>query len=266
MESYREFGVFAAGTVDEWTAILDLAAKWNFKSIRALAIRQLGPIASSIDKIVLGRKHNIHEWLGDAYRNVCERPDPLTYEEGTRLGMGDVIKISTIRHDFGLGMTSASAFSLNEELQRCFGIDIETGPPIHDVPNAEENYPEPQAQKSVVEEREAQTVAPFPVYGYKPQNQSLIKEVACVPPPTWAPLPPLFGAASDEAKRPEELVNFVDRDDNLGLNGKPLTKVQLKKKKQQQEKEAKEKADREFQEQLEKELAEEAGYWPLQKE
>jgi len=180
--------------------------------------------------------------------------------------MRDVINISTIRHDFGLGMTSASAFSLNEELQRCFGIDIETDPPIHGVPNAEENYPEPQAQKSVVEEREAQTVAPFPVYGYKPQNQSLIKEVACVPPPTWAPLPPLFGAASDEAKRPEEPVNFVDRDDNLGPNGKPLTKVQLKKKKQRQEKEAKEKADREFQEQLEKELAEEAGYWPLQKE
>jgi len=39
----------------------------------------------------------------------------------------------------------------------------------------------------------------------------------------------------------------------------PLTKAQQKKKKQQEAKEAKEKADREFQEQLEKELAEEAN-------
>jgi hypothetical protein len=56
-----------------------------------------GCIASPIDKIVLGRKHDIEEWLGDAYEAVCVRDEPLTLEDGMRLGMEDVIKISATR-------------------------------------------------------------------------------------------------------------------------------------------------------------------------
>jgi len=74
---------------------------------------------------------------------------------------------------------------------------------------------------------------------------SLTKEVACGLPP---PLPPLFGAASDEAEEP---VNLEDGDDHWG---KRLTN----KKKRPQEKEAEKEADREFQEQLERMLAGEA--------
>lgn len=61
-------------------------------------------------------------------------------------------------------------------------------------------------------------------------------------------------APAAEETKPEE----KKKDSNLGPNGKPLTKVQLKKKQQQEAKEAKEKADREFQEQLERDLAAEA--------
>lgn len=86
-----------ASTVAEWTAILDLAANWNFKSIKALAIKKLACIASPIDKIVLGRKYDIEAWLGDAYEAVCIRDEPLTLEEGNRLGMEDVINISATR-------------------------------------------------------------------------------------------------------------------------------------------------------------------------
>lgn len=86
----------------EWSAVLYFADKWNFKSVRVLAIKNLSSIASPIDKIVLGRRYHIDEWLSDAYEAVCKRPEPLTLEEGRQLDLENVIKISAIRHDHGI--------------------------------------------------------------------------------------------------------------------------------------------------------------------
>jgi len=89
-------GVFTA-TVDEWTSILVLAVQWNFQSIRTLAINRLSAVTTPVDKIVLGRGHDIFEWLENAYATVCWRDEPLTIEEGKRLGVEDVIKIAAVR-------------------------------------------------------------------------------------------------------------------------------------------------------------------------
>ncbi|KII95545.1 hypothetical protein PLICRDRAFT_71568, partial [Plicaturopsis crispa FD-325 SS-3] len=94
-----EFGVHDASTVEEWTSILNLAVKWDFASIRTLAIKELALIASPIDKVVLGREYGITSWLADAYRAVCERPEALSEEEGTRLGMREAMKIARARED-----------------------------------------------------------------------------------------------------------------------------------------------------------------------
>jgi hypothetical protein len=97
--TFSEIAVYSATTVEEWTAVLDLAAKWKFESIRAFAIKQLESIASPIDKIVIGRGHNVLDWLVDAYGAVCERTDALTLDEAKLLGMEDVVKISSLRQD-----------------------------------------------------------------------------------------------------------------------------------------------------------------------
>ncbi|KZP25201.1 hypothetical protein FIBSPDRAFT_734545 [Athelia psychrophila] len=94
------FGLYSASTADEWSSILPLADKWIFESIRVLAIAQLAPIASPIDKIVLGRRYGVNEWLPGAYGTVCVRPTALTLDEGRRLGIDDVIRINTIRQEF----------------------------------------------------------------------------------------------------------------------------------------------------------------------
>jgi len=95
----RQIGVYSAATVEEWSSILNLAAKWKFESIRTLAIERLAGLASPIDKIVLGRKHNILDWLGDAYQAVCQRQDSLTLEEASQLSLADVVTISSLRQD-----------------------------------------------------------------------------------------------------------------------------------------------------------------------
>lgn len=94
----REFGSYTAQTANQWGAILDLASQWEFISIKNLAIKHLTSLASPIEKIVIGRKHGIYEWLNDAYEDVClRRSESLSLDEGLKLGMEDVIKISSLR-------------------------------------------------------------------------------------------------------------------------------------------------------------------------
>ena len=106
--------MYSATTVEEWTAVLNLAAMWKFESIKAFSIERLANLASPIDKIVLGRKHNVVEWLSGAYREVCERDGALTLEEAHRLGMEDVVRISSLRQDIrGSSMAFGSGLLLS---------------------------------------------------------------------------------------------------------------------------------------------------------
>ena len=72
---------------------MNLAAEFQFESIKNLAITHLSTIASPIDKIVLGRKHTIVGWLGDSFKSVCERKEPLEMREVKRLDEEDLLKM-----------------------------------------------------------------------------------------------------------------------------------------------------------------------------
>ncbi|KZP05982.1 hypothetical protein FIBSPDRAFT_805329, partial [Athelia psychrophila] len=84
-------------TTAQWTSVLHLSAKWGFESIQLLAIDKLTATAIPVDKIVLGRRYGISDWLPGAYEAVCTRADPLTVEEGVKLGVEDIIRISAAR-------------------------------------------------------------------------------------------------------------------------------------------------------------------------
>ncbi|KAF7981015.1 hypothetical protein HWV62_35857 [Athelia sp. TMB] len=113
-----DFNVYTAITVEDWTAILTLADMWAFTTIRALAIKQITPIASAVDKIVLGRRFNMHEWMCDGYVAVCSRDSVLTMEEGRRLGVEDVVRIVGIRHEFDRGPPLSNKLVLAEVRER----------------------------------------------------------------------------------------------------------------------------------------------------
>ncbi|KAF8957344.1 hypothetical protein BDZ97DRAFT_112274 [Flammula alnicola] len=69
-------------TVEEWASVLMLATKWVFTDIRALAIRNLTSIASSVDKIVLGTKYDVHDWLAPAFKDLVTRWRRWTWRRG----------------------------------------------------------------------------------------------------------------------------------------------------------------------------------------
>ncbi|KAF7966343.1 hypothetical protein HWV62_38967 [Athelia sp. TMB] len=117
-----EYGVYTATSVEDWSVVLRLADSWDFKSIRALAIKQLAPIATAIDKIVLGKRYKVDEWLFDGYYAVCARHSPLTEEEGDRLSNRDVVRIFTTRETLGIPKGLASIPS--QEIYKRFDLPM----------------------------------------------------------------------------------------------------------------------------------------------
>ncbi|KZP28756.1 hypothetical protein FIBSPDRAFT_693229, partial [Athelia psychrophila] len=112
-----------AKTTAQWTSVLHLAAEWGFESIQLLAIDNLTATAIPVDKIVLGRRYGISDWLSGAYEAVCTRADPLTVEEGMKLGVEDIIRISTARQVYGCAKARYEAKHLSKDLGDIFGLE-----------------------------------------------------------------------------------------------------------------------------------------------
>ncbi|KAI5890986.1 uncharacterized protein SCHCODRAFT_02580127 [Schizophyllum commune H4-8] len=92
-------GVRDIYTADEWLSVLRLATRWSFDELRALAIRELEPIASAVDKIVTARELGKPEWLLPALVDVCMAPKWMGLEDAERLGMKTVVEIGRIREE-----------------------------------------------------------------------------------------------------------------------------------------------------------------------
>ena len=126
-------------TVEEWTSILRLATKWNFLSLRELAIERLFEITSPIDKIILSHTFHLPKWLPLAYARLCKRNAPLTIEEGRRLGeLGPVgcdvvIRLWQACHEFNsLPVHQRMRNSAIDTVKRIFELDdSESGTSTH---------------------------------------------------------------------------------------------------------------------------------------
>ncbi|KAH9912776.1 uncharacterized protein BXZ73DRAFT_55888 [Epithele typhae] len=119
-----------AGTLAEWTSILSLATRWEFSSVRTLAIHHIqslpsafasplspptpSPVSTSpdrrpskatstpvfpLDAILLARAYDLprDRWLLSAYTALCTRPAPLTSAEAAGLGAEDTSRVARVR-------------------------------------------------------------------------------------------------------------------------------------------------------------------------
>ncbi|KIL62454.1 hypothetical protein M378DRAFT_81169, partial [Amanita muscaria Koide BX008] len=96
----RTLWVEETETTQDWISVLGLASKWGFNSLRSRAISKIKQtLDSPIDMVILGRQHGIPAFLLPGYAALCQSTAPLSYEEGLRLGMEDVVNIYRIRHE-----------------------------------------------------------------------------------------------------------------------------------------------------------------------
>ncbi|KZV76881.1 hypothetical protein PENSPDRAFT_547454, partial [Peniophora sp. CONT] len=95
----RTFDAPEVETVAEWTAVLRLATMWEFEAVRRLALKQLDPGVLPLERLVLGRAHNLPGWLEQAFVDCILREDLPTSEEmqGLALTLNDFACIAWAR-------------------------------------------------------------------------------------------------------------------------------------------------------------------------
>jgi hypothetical protein len=72
-------------------------------------LRQSSALAAPADKVIPGRKYKVDDWLAEAYAALCKRPESLTLNEGNRMTMDDVIKISETHQSIRSSTVTATA-------------------------------------------------------------------------------------------------------------------------------------------------------------
>jgi hypothetical protein len=87
-------------TLVQWTDVLNLSSKWGFDDIRITSVEAILPLASPVDKIVLGRTNiDCSGWIADAYADLLKREESLTVDEARRMPIEDVVTIARGRCD-----------------------------------------------------------------------------------------------------------------------------------------------------------------------
>ncbi|KAI0030322.1 hypothetical protein K488DRAFT_19537, partial [Vararia minispora EC-137] len=82
---------------EEWTAVLKLATRWSFASIRSLAIRNLEELVSPIDRLALARTYSIEDWVDTAIGDIIARKEALSLTEAKTMSYEDLALITAIR-------------------------------------------------------------------------------------------------------------------------------------------------------------------------
>ena len=97
MEEHLHAGILKKMTsYEEWKSVLHLSPRWNFGSIRKLALNSIEP-PTPHDRLVLARTYLIDDWVVPALSALCERTTPLTLSEARQLNIEDVVLVSTVR-------------------------------------------------------------------------------------------------------------------------------------------------------------------------
>ena len=89
-----------APTLESWFSLLSFSTRFVCDRIRARSVRELEAVKSQMGPVelaVLAARHDISQWLSEAHSELCQRKDPLSEEEGERLGLPTVIKLMRAR-------------------------------------------------------------------------------------------------------------------------------------------------------------------------
>ncbi|TDL13531.1 hypothetical protein BD410DRAFT_846855 [Rickenella mellea] len=86
-------------TKEEWLGVLSLADMWNFEKIRQVSVDKLGKERmDAVERILLGRRYNIEDWLLAAHLHLARREIFLSIVEAEQLGgLPFVIKMVKVR-------------------------------------------------------------------------------------------------------------------------------------------------------------------------
>src|ERR1700677_4011131 len=85
-------------TYEQWKSVLHLSTRWDFVSLRKLALKSIRP-PTSHDQLVLARTYSVDQWVLPALTALCSRSPPLNLDEALQMNMEDVILVATVREE-----------------------------------------------------------------------------------------------------------------------------------------------------------------------
>jgi hypothetical protein len=109
-------------TQGEWVSVLRLAHRFDFASMRTLAIKQLSGLTTAVDRILLAREFAMDDWLRPAYIDICTMPDLIPDEDIGRLGLELFQKLARARDklkSFPAFPIGSATRIVNETFQLC---------------------------------------------------------------------------------------------------------------------------------------------------
>ncbi|KAK0226388.1 hypothetical protein IW262DRAFT_1457617 [Armillaria fumosa] len=86
-------------SINGWVSVLALSSLWRI-AVRKSAIEHLTTSLSQIspaDRIVLGRKYSVAQWVSSGYEELASRVEAVSLEEGERVGWSTALRIEHIR-------------------------------------------------------------------------------------------------------------------------------------------------------------------------
>jgi hypothetical protein len=83
---------------EEWKYVLHLSTRWDFASIRRLALKKIQP-PTAHDQLILARTYSVDHWVVPALSALCERETPLSLEEARQMDIEDVVLVAIVRED-----------------------------------------------------------------------------------------------------------------------------------------------------------------------
>ncbi|KAN0130793.1 hypothetical protein V8E53_011468 [Lactarius tabidus] len=128
-------------TYEQWKSVLHLSTRWDFATLRNLALKSIRP-PTSHDQLVLARTYSVDQWVLPALTALCSRTLPLSLDEARQMNMEDVILVATVREEIRDGalrvdvadiprcVEAAQAGKLNrpvgDRIYRAFNPKVET--------------------------------------------------------------------------------------------------------------------------------------------
>lgn len=70
---------------------------WNFADLRSYLVPLAEKLLGDVDKIVFAREFDVKDWLAPAHTRLCQRKEPLTSEEASKLGVDSLLLINRIQ-------------------------------------------------------------------------------------------------------------------------------------------------------------------------
>jgi len=133
---------------EDWKSVLHLSTRWDFASIRRLALGSINP-PTPHDRLLLARTYSVDDWVIPALSALCERTTPLSLSEARQMSIEDVVLVSTVREDIrsnALQVDSAE-IPLRVEAEQLGALGLEI--PVH------LRFPKREASSTVALKRES---------------------------------------------------------------------------------------------------------------